>query len=133
MTLQIASYGDLKIDGITTSADRLHLGDVNQVLEIGPSGSLTITVQEGDTGGTIRLEGGTLTDAQGSSTGNLSTITGFGIINGTEYGLHYGHGAAIHATGGTLTLNGDIYNGNKPDIAAGSTFNLLGAVPALDA
>jgi len=58
----------------------------------------------------------------------LSTITGFGTINGTEYGLHYGHGAAIHATGGTLTLNGDIYNGNKPDIAAGSTFNLLGAV-----
>jgi hypothetical protein len=128
LTLQIASYGDLKIDGITTSADRLHLGDVNQVLEIGPSGSLTITVQEGDTGGTIKLEGGTLTDAQGFDDGYYCTFTGFGTINGTEYGLGYGHGAAIHATGGTLTLNGDIYNSNRPDIAAGATFSLMGAV-----
>jgi hypothetical protein len=127
LTVQIASYGDLKIDGSATT-NPLHLGDGNQLLEIGPSGSLTITDAEDDTWGTIKLEGGTLTDAQGFSTGTLSTITGFGTINGTEYGLHYGHGAAIHAIGGTLTLNGDIYNGNQPDIAAGSTLSLLGAV-----
>jgi hypothetical protein len=127
LTVEIASYGDLKIDGTATVANHLGLGDVNQVLEIGPSGSLTITVQGSDTGGTYKLEGGTLTDAQGFVTGSYTTITGFGTINGTEYGLHYGRGAAIHATGGTLTLSGDIYNGNKPDIAAGATFNLLGA------
>jgi hypothetical protein len=127
LTFRIASYGDLKIDGTATTANSLGLIDVNQVLEIGPSGSLTITAAESDTAGTIKLEGGTLTDAQGFSTGNYSTITGFGTINGTEYGLLYGRGAAIHATGGTLTLNGDIYSGNKPDIAAGATFSLMGA------
>jgi hypothetical protein len=127
LTFQIASYGDLKIDDTATTAHSFGMGDVNQVLEIGPSGSLTITVQESDTGGTIKLEGGTLTDAQGFVTGSYTTIAGFGTINGTEYGLHYGRGATIHATGGTLTLNGDIYSGNKPDIAAGATFNLLGA------
>jgi hypothetical protein len=128
LTFKIASYGDLKIDGTATSANSLSLIDANQVLEIGPSGSLTITAAEGDTAGTIKLDGGTLTDAQGFYTGNYSTITGFGTINGTEYGLLYGRGAAIHATGGTLTLNGDIYSGNKPDIAAGATLSLLGAV-----
>src|SRR5215472_1801881 len=127
LTFQIASYGDLKIDGTATTAHSFGMGDVNQVLEIGPSGSLTITVQESDTGGTIKLEGGTLTDAQGFVTGSYTTIAGFGTINGTEYGLHYGRGATIHAIGSTLTLNGDIYSGNKPDIAAGATFNLLGA------
>ena len=39
------------------------------------------------------------------------TITGFGTINGTEYGLGYERGASIDAVGGTLTLNGDIYSG----------------------
>jgi hypothetical protein len=34
---------------------------------------------------------------------------------------------AIHATGGTLTLNGDIYPNSSPDIAAAATFSLLGA------
>jgi hypothetical protein len=128
LTVRINSYGDLKIDGTATVANRLNLGDATQVLEIGPSGSLTITIQGSDTGGIYKLEGGTLTDAQGFETGGLTTITGFGTINGTEYGLGYGHGAAIHATGGTLTLSGDIYEGNKPDIAAGATFSLMGAV-----
>ena len=32
------------------------------------------------------------------------------------------------ATGGTLTLNGDIYSGIVPEVAAGATFSLLGAV-----
>src|SRR5262249_44444338 len=114
LTFQIASYGDLKIDGTPTTAHSVGMGDVNQVLEIGPSGSLTITVQESDTGGTIKLEGGTLTDAQGFVTGSYTTIAGFGTINGTEYGLHYGRGATIHATGGTLTLNGDIYSAISP-------------------
>jgi fibronectin-binding autotransporter adhesin len=128
LTFEIASYGDLKIDGTATSGKSLGLIDVNQVLEIGPSGSLTITAAETDTAGTTKLDGGTLTDAQGFYTGAYDVISGFGTINGTEYGLLYGRGAAIHAAGGTLTLNGDIYAGNKPDIAAGATFSLLGAV-----
>jgi hypothetical protein len=91
-------------------------------------GSLTVTVQGSDTGGTYKLEGGTLTDAQGFVTGSYTTITGFGTINGTEYGIGYERGASIDAVGGTLTLNGDVYSGVTPGVAAGATFSLLGAV-----
>jgi hypothetical protein len=128
LTFEIASYGDLKIDGTATMAPVLNMVDVNQILEIGPSGNLTITAEQGSTAGTFKLDGGTLSDAQGFSTGGLTTVTGFGAINGTEYGLGYETGATIEAVGGTLTLNGDIYSGVQPDIAAGATFSLLGAV-----
>jgi hypothetical protein len=127
LTFEIASYGDLKIDGTATVAPLPNIVDANQVLEIGPLGSLTITAEQGSTAGTFKLDGGTLTDAQGFSTGALSTITGFGTINGTEYGLGYERGASIDAVGGTLTLNGDVYSGVRPGVAAGATFSLLGA------
>ena len=98
------------------------------MLEIGPSGSLTINVDEVDTAGTTKLDGGTLTDAQGFFvTGSEDVIAGFGTINGAEGGLG-ANGAAIHATGGTLTLNDDIYSDTRPDVAAGATFSLVGAV-----
>jgi hypothetical protein len=128
LTFEIAAYGDLKIDGTATMANSLGLIDYNQTLEIGPSGSLTITAAETDHAGTFKLDGGTLTDAQGFHTGSAITIAGFGTINGTEYGLVY-QGPVVEATGGTLTLNGDIYSGNIiPEIAAGATFSLLGAI-----
>ncbi len=117
LTFEIASYGDLKIDGTATVAPLANLVAVNQVLEIGPSGSLTFTSEGGGTGGTIELDGGTFTDAQGFSSGNLLTITGFGTLNGTEYGAGYERGATIDAVGGTLTLNGDIYSGVVPEVA----------------
>ncbi len=98
LTFHIAAYGDLKIDGTATMANSLGLTDYNQTLEIGPSGSLTVTPAESDHAGTIKLEGGTLTDAQGFQTGSAITITGFGTINGTEYGLVY-QGPDVHATG----------------------------------
>lgn len=111
LTFEIAAYGDLKVDGTATMANSLGLIDYNQTLEIGPSGSLTVTAAESDHAGTIKLDGGTLTDAQGFKTGSAITIAGFGTINGTEYGLVY-QGPDVEATGGTLTLNGDIYVGN---------------------
>jgi hypothetical protein len=124
LTFHIAAYGDLKIDGMATTANSLTLSDPNQTLEIGPSGSLTITTIEEDHLGTIKLEGGTLTGAQGFYPGEY-IITGFGTINGSQGGLY--HGPTIHATGGTLTLNGDIYPDSRPEVAAGATFSLLGA------
>ncbi len=87
LTFQI--YGDLKIDGTATMANSLGLTDPNQTLEIGPSGSLTITTVESDHEGTFKLDGGTLTNAQGFKQGSTITIAGFGTINGTEYGLIY--------------------------------------------
>ena len=90
---QIASGGDLKIDGTAVATQPLALQDVNQVLEIGPNGSLTINPGETATSGTILLDGGTLTDVQGFYGGAYKDfVTGFGTINGTEYGLGYGRG-----------------------------------------
>jgi hypothetical protein len=127
-TFQIASGGNLKIDGTAIAAHRLNLIDVNQKLEIGPQGSLTINEPESDTSGTVLLDGGTLTDSQGFYGGAYQDlITGFGTINGTEYGLGYGRGATITASGGTLTINGDIYEGNLPNIASGATLSMLGS------
>jgi hypothetical protein len=128
LTFHIASYGTLKIDGTATTANLAEIIDVNQVLEIGPSGDLTITGVSGyHTSGTIRLDGGTVT-SQFLGSGGQCVLTGFGTMNCSVPGSVYGNGAAIHATGGTLTLNGDIYQSVKPDIAAGATFSLLGAV-----
>jgi hypothetical protein len=130
LTFQIASYGDLKIDGTATTANLVGMIDVNQVLEIGPSGNLTITGWSGPiyTAGTVKLDGGTITKAQGFGSGHYGVFTGFGTMNGSVAGFLYGNAPAIHATGGTLTLYGDIYDGDRPDIAAGATFNLLGAI-----
>ena len=129
LTFQIASYGTLKIDGTATTANLAGMIDVNQVLEIGLSGDLTITGSSGyNTAGTVKLDGGTLTDAPTYGTGGQGVFTGFGTMNGSVMGGQYGNAPAIHATGGTLTLNGEMYDGDRPDIAAGATFNLLGAV-----
>jgi fibronectin-binding autotransporter adhesin len=128
LTFQIASYGTLKIDGTATTANLADMIDVNQVLEIGPSGDLTITGVSGyHTSGTIKLDGGTIT-SQYLGSGGQGVRTGFGTMNGSVMGGQYGNAPAIHATGGTLTLNGDMYDGDRPDIAAGATFNLLGAI-----
>ena len=75
LTFEIASYGDLKIDGTATMAPPNNMVAVNQVLEIGPSGSLTFTSEGGGTAGTFKLDGGTLTDAQGFSSGDLTTFS----------------------------------------------------------
>src|SRR5262249_20435098 len=126
LTFQIASYGTLKIDGTATTANLVGMTDVNQVLEIGLSGDLTITGSSGyNTAGTVKLDGGTLTDAPTYGTGGQGVFTGFGTMNGTVRGGPGRAAPAIHATGGTLTINGDMYSGDRPDIAAGATFNLL--------
>jgi hypothetical protein len=131
LTFEIASYADLKIDGVAitgAASGGYRMIDTNQTLEIGSQGALTITVQERNTAGTLKLDGGTISDQYGIQNGANVTITGFGTINAdlVPFGSN---GAAIHATGGTLTLNGDLYSsGNSPDVAAGATLSLVGAV-----
>ncbi len=120
---QIASGGDLKFDGTAVSVQALQLIDPGQILEIGPHGSLTIDQSQGGAVSTIKMEGGTLTDAQGFRAS--FAITGFGTINGPEYSVGY-HGSPITASGGELTINGDIYVSNSPQIAAGATFDMEG-------
>lgn len=123
---QIASGGDLKIDGtaVVAQPNGLLFTAADQILEIGPHGSLTINQSQGGSQSTIEMEGGTLTDSQGFTFGALN-ITGFGTIIGPQYSLGY-HGATITASGGELTIDGDIYVSNIPQIAAGATFDMEG-------
>src|SRR5271169_2786210 len=46
LTFEIASNGDLKIDGTATSASSVGQSDTNQVIEIGASGSLSVNSAE---------------------------------------------------------------------------------------
>ena len=103
--------------------------DTNQTLEIGSQGALTITVQERNTAGTLQLDGGTISDQYGIQNGANVTITGFGTINADliSFGLY---GAAMHATGGVLTINGDLSSSVHSDIASNSTLSLQSTVDA---
>src|SRR5205807_228515 len=73
-----ASAATLKIDGSATTSSAITLNNSNQTLEIGASGALTINAAESITNGTIRLDGGTLTDAPGVTIGSGATLTGTG-------------------------------------------------------
>jgi fibronectin-binding autotransporter adhesin len=77
-------------------------------------------------GSTLAMYGGSFSTQRGLT--DSDTISGAGTIGGTEYGLGYERGASIDAVGGMLTLNGDVYSGVTPGVAAGAIFSLLGAV-----
>ena len=70
------------------SSVTLGRSEVNQVLEIGPSGTLTIAFGGGEDRGHDQAgRRYPLTYAQGSySTGSYGVITGFGTINGRSRG-----------------------------------------------
>jgi hypothetical protein len=128
-TFNIASDADLKFDGTVTVSFVPNLVDVTQVLEVGAQGSLTFSGGiSGGTAFTTKLDGGTITDPNGYRIGAYGVVEGFGTVNGTEFGFGNSRGQAIHATGGTLILNGDLYNGDRVDVAAGSIFSLNGTV-----
>jgi hypothetical protein len=132
LTFEIASYGDLKIDGTATTgaaSGGYLMIDTTQTLEIGSQGALTITAQERNTAGTLKLDGGTISDQYGIQNGANVTITGFGTINAdlVSFGLY---GAAMHATGGVLIINGDLSSSVHSDIASNSTLSLQSTVDA---
>ena len=103
LSIAAASASDLKIEGTATSAAAIAINHANQTLEVGGSGALTISAAESITLGTIKLDGGTLTDALGITVAS-GALTGFGKVNAnipTSAGT-------ITATGGTLELNGTV-------------------------
>jgi hypothetical protein len=88
---------------------------------IGPGNSLSVT------GGTIRLDGGSITGATGlESLNNFGKIDGHGTISGV--GLFTL--AGITADGGTLTIqtnsDGFLTGGNLNRVESGSTLNITG-------
>jgi hypothetical protein len=106
LTLSIADVQNstLKIDGTATTG-AITLDTANKTLEIGVSGkSLTLTAAENVTnGGTIRLDGGSLSDTGLSviTVGAGGTLIGSGAVSGLLAG-----GGTIEAAGGTLDLTG---------------------------
>ena len=64
----------------------------------------------------------------------MALVYGFGTINGTHCSTVDGAGLSggLSATGGTLTINGDIDQGNGFHIAAGATLVLNRAVQKID-
>ncbi|MBR0843457.1 DUF4347 domain-containing protein, partial [Bradyrhizobium liaoningense] len=124
-TLAIANVANsvLKIDGTATSG-AISISNNTQTLEIGASGSLTITAAESITNGKIQLDGGTLSDASGLTIGSGATLIGKGTIAGPVEGT-----GTITASGGTLEFSGAV------NLATTSSFhiaNVAGSVLKFD-
>ncbi len=124
------------------------INNVNQTLEIGPSGSTPLLgAAQNVTNGTILMAGGDLTDLSGISFGSGSSngsLSGFGVVIADQF-TRSGNGTAntITATGGKITLfttignnSGLVFNiDNSPasslrlDVApgTGNTFTFLGS------
>ena len=134
--------------GVVTS-NAITISNINQTLEIGPSGSLTIGADQNVTLGQIKLDGGKLLDLgvggiSFGNGGNSGSLSGFGLV-AVDALTRSGSGTAdtITATGGKLTLlttiganSGLVFNiDNSPvsslqlDIApgTGNTFSFLGS------
>src|SRR6185437_9571033 len=104
LAIDTASPSGLKISGTATSAAAISLNNANQTLEIGPSGSLTISAAQTATAGTIQMDGGTLTDASGLTITSPAVLTGEGTI-AANIAASTG---TITATGGTLEITGTV-------------------------
>ena len=84
------------------------INNVNQTLEIGPSGILSIGATQNVTNGTILMAGGTLTDLSGISFGTNSSrgsLSGFGTVTGALTSSGTATANTITASDGNLTLN----------------------------
>ena len=114
LAIDNASPSVLKISGTATSAAAITLNNANQTLEIGPSGSLTISAAQAATAGTIQMDGGTLTDASGLTITSPAVLTGEGTI-AANIAASTG---TITATGGTLEVTGTVTSGDSADGSA---------------
>ena len=117
----------LKVDGNVTAGGigSIQINNANQTVEIGAAGTLTLTQLESMTNGTIQLDGGTLTDAAGVSVGKGAKLLGKGVVVGPISG-----GGTIEATGGLLTIGGNLTNGMvlQADSVASSVLELGGTI-----
>ena len=124
----------LKFDGTATSNGAISISNANQSLEIGPSGNLTIVAAENITDGTIKLDGGSLTDTSGIALSNAAAkLTGFGTVTtGATTTTDFDGTGAVTATGGVLDFTKATNSDSVTvyDIAAvsGSVLRFDGAV-----
>jgi hypothetical protein len=136
-SIDTGSASDLKFDGTATSNSAISITSATQTLEIGNSGALTIGAAQNVALGTIKLDGGSLTDSSGVSFGSGTsngTLSGFGTVTGTLTRSGTGTADTITATGGTLTLanaigasSGLVFDIGNTGTAAPSRLRLSGA------
>ena len=120
---------DLKFDGTATNNTNALTLSTNQTLEVGAAGAVTLTkALTVASGGTLKLDGGSLTDAANATLASGSTLTGFGTFNPAFTLTNAG---TVKATGGVLDLVANIgVTGITYDIdtAASSALRVDGTV-----
>jgi hypothetical protein len=130
-SLLIGNGSDLKIDGTVTAA-ALTINNVNQTLEVGASGNLTLTGAQTLTNGKIQIDGGTLTDSSGITLTSPGQIIGSGTISANTAISGTG---TVTANGGILDILGTINSGVKLAIgtSTASTLKIDGTATASSA
>jgi hypothetical protein len=118
LSIGTANASDLKIDG-TASASALTIGSANQTLEIGAAGSLTLSGAESITNGTIKLDGGSLSDSSVLTIGAGATLAGDGTVGATTTISGSGD-IDDNVSGGTLELEGALTGTTTLSIGAAS-------------
>jgi hypothetical protein len=127
----------LKLESTSTINSVISISSATQTLEIGATASLTLGVGESITHGTIKLDGGSLTDTTGLTIGAGAKLIGTGTVTGPIAGS-----GTITASGGNLTLTGSITSsgtaaslvvGNGSTLTLTSTYGIgtSGAAPTL--
>ncbi len=126
LTIDTQPGSDLDLTG-KVSASAIDLSNVNQTLEIGTGGVLTIGAEEDALNGAIQLDpGSTLIDSSGIVVGGegasqgSGAITGAGVIDGPLNGL-----GTVTAVGGTLTINGPV---DQDASGSATIFNIGGGL-----
>lgn len=106
MSFRIISGGHLKISGEAVTSS-ISIDDADQTLEVSGRGALTILEEEHITNGTIVMSGGILSTSS-LQVGAGATLSGWGkVFADIEAGT-----GIVKASGGMLTLNGDVESGN---------------------
>jgi hypothetical protein len=115
---------EFNLAGGVISAAAITINNVNQTLEVGPLGTLSIGATQNVTNGTIVMGGGKLTDASGVSLGNgtsSGSLSGFGTVAANLTRSGSGTADTITAIGGNLTLSSAIGSNSGLVFAIGPT------------
>jgi collagen type I/II/III/V/XI/XXIV/XXVII alpha len=108
--------------GVATGA--ITIDNVNQTLEIGPLGVVSIGATQNVTNGTILVAGGIVSDTSGISFGTKTSsgsLSGFGAVTGALTMSGTGTANTITASGGNLTLSTAIGSNSGLVFAIGNT------------
>ncbi len=120
----------LKFDSTAVLAQPIVINNALQTLEIGALGAVTMTGLEVVTNGTIRMDGGSLTDTSGTVIDTAATLVGKGLVTAST---PLSGDGTVEASGGTLELGSDLSSSTTAfdvDTASGSVLRIDGSVGA---